>query len=113
MGTFHSIFARILRKEADSIGFQSNFTIFDSSDSHNLVKLIIKDMNLDDKQYRPGHVHGQISRAKNSLITPTMYAANTEIIQYDNRARQPQILRYIRDTKIACALPTVWILMIC
>lgn len=91
MGTFHSIFARILRKEADSIGFQSNFTIFDSSDSHNLVKLIIKDMNLDDKQYRPGHVHGQISRAKNSLITPAMYAANTEIIQYDNRARQPQI----------------------
>src|SRR5690554_8168419 len=50
MGTFHSIFSRILRKEADSIGFQSNFTIFDSSDSHNLVKLIIKDMNLDDKQ---------------------------------------------------------------
>lgn len=91
MGTFHSIFARILRNEAESIGFQSNFTIFDSSDSRNLVKLIIKDMNLDDKQYRPGSVQGQISRAKNSLITPAMYAGNAEIIEYDNRARQPQI----------------------
>ncbi|MDD4776789.1 MAG: 3'-5' exonuclease [Fermentimonas sp.] len=91
MGTFHSIFARILRNEAESIGFQSNFTIFDSSDSRNLVKLIIKDLNLDDKQYRPGNVQGQISRAKNSLITPAMYASNAEIIQYDNRARQPQI----------------------
>ena len=91
MGTFHSIFARILRNEAESIGFQSNFTIFDSSDSRNLVKLIIKDMNLDDKQYRPGSVHGQISRAKNSLITPAMYAGNAEIIEYDNRAKQPQI----------------------
>ncbi len=91
MGTFHSIFARILRNEAESIGFQSNYTIFDSSDSRNLVKLIIKDMNLDDKQYRPGSVHGQISRAKNSLITPAMYAGNAEIIDFDRRARQPQL----------------------
>lgn len=89
MGTFHSIFARILRNEAELIGFQSNFTIFDTSDSRNLIKLIIKDMKLDDKQYSPGNVHGQISRAKNSLITPVMYAGNAEIMQYDNRARQP------------------------
>lgn len=91
MGTFHSIFARILRSEAEAIGFQSNFTIFDSSDSNNLVRLIIKEMELDDKLYRPGSVHGQISRAKNSLITPAMYAANAEIIQYDRMAKRPQL----------------------
>lgn len=91
MGTFHSIFARILRSEAEAVGFQSNFTIFDSSDSGNLVRLIIKEMQLDDKQYRPGAVHGQISRAKNSLITPAMYAANAEIIQYDRMAKRPQL----------------------
>ncbi|WP_294082310.1 ATP-dependent helicase [Proteiniphilum sp. UBA5384] len=91
MGTFHSIFARILRNEAEAIGFQSNFTIFDSSDSTNLVRLIIKEMELDDKLYRPGAVHGQISRAKNSLITPAMYAANDEIQQYDRMARRPQL----------------------
>src|SRR5690554_430632 len=67
MGTFHSIFARILRNESKAIGFKSNFTIFDTSDSRNLIKLIVKDMKLDDKLYRPGSVHGQISRAKNSL----------------------------------------------
>lgn len=91
MGTFHAIFARILRKEGEAIGFKSNFTIFDTSDSRNLIKLIIKDMKLDDKLYRPGGIHGQISRAKNSLITPAMYAANSEILDYDRRARQPQI----------------------
>ncbi|MEA5129102.1 MAG: 3'-5' exonuclease [Proteiniphilum sp.] len=91
MGTFHSIFARILRNEAEAAGFQSNFTIFDSSDSNNLIRLIIKEMQLDDKQYRPGAVHGQISRAKNSLITPAMYAANAEIIQYDRMAKRPQL----------------------
>ena len=91
MDTFHSIFARILRNEAEAIGFQSNFTIFDSSDSNNLIRLIIKEMELDDKLYRPGSVHGQISRAKNSLITPAMYAANAEIIQYDRMAKRPQL----------------------
>ncbi|MEA4916227.1 ATP-dependent helicase [Proteiniphilum sp.] len=91
MGTFHSIFARILRTEAEAIGFQSNFTIFDSSDSNNLVRLIIREMQLDDKIYRPGTVHGQISRAKNSLITPAMYVANDEIIQYDRMAKRPQL----------------------
>lgn len=91
MGTFHAIFSRILRNEAEAIGFQSNFTIFDSSDSNNLIKLIVKDMNLDDKLYRPGAVHGQISRAKNSLITPVMYAGNAEILQYDRMAKRPML----------------------
>ncbi|MDD3789282.1 MAG: UvrD-helicase domain-containing protein [Petrimonas sp.] len=91
MGTFHAIFSRILRNEAESIGFQSNFTIFDTTDSNNLLKLIIKDMNLDDKVYKPGGVHNQISRAKNNLITPKMYAQNTEIIEYDRMAKRPQL----------------------
>lgn len=91
MGTFHSIFSRILRNEAETIGFQSNFTIFDAPDSGNLIRLIIKDMNLDDKQYKPGSVHGQISRAKNSLITPKMYAQNAELLQYDRAAKRPQL----------------------
>ncbi len=91
MGTFHSIFARILRNEAEYVGFQSNFTIFDTSDSRNLIKLIIKDLNLDDKLYRPGSVHAQISRAKNSLITPALYANDAEIMQYDRKVKQPQL----------------------
>ncbi len=91
MGTFHSIFSRILRSEAEAIGFQSNFTIFDTSDSNNLIRLIIKELKLDDKLYRPAGVHGQISRAKNSLITPKMYAANAEILDYDRMSKRPRI----------------------
>ncbi|HOI79414.1 MAG TPA: UvrD-helicase domain-containing protein, partial [Petrimonas sp.] len=91
MGTFHAIFSRILRNEAERIGFTPNFTIFDSSDSTNLVRLIIKEMQLDDKVYRPGAVHNQISRAKNGLITPGMYAQNREIIEYDRASKRPQL----------------------
>ncbi|MFA6702087.1 MAG: UvrD-helicase domain-containing protein [Dysgonamonadaceae bacterium] len=89
MGTFHHIFSRILRGNAERIGYNSNFTIFDSSDSKNLIRLIIKEMKLDDKQYRPGSIQGQISRAKNSLITPGMYAQNKELIEYDQMAKHP------------------------
>lgn len=88
MGTFHAIFSRILRNEAETIGFQRNFTIFDTSDSKNLIKLIVKELQLDDKLYRPGSVLNQISRAKNSLITPGMYAANAEIQHYDQMAKR-------------------------
>lgn len=91
MGTFHSMFSRILRNEGERLGFQSNFTIFDASDSKNLVKLIIKEMHLDDKIYKPGGVHSQISRAKNNLITPKAYAQNSELIEYDRRAKRPQL----------------------
>ncbi len=91
MGTFHAIFSRILRNEAEAIGFQPNFTIFDSSDSTNLIKLIIKDMNLDDKIYKPSGVHHTISRAKNSLITAQMYLQNSEIQQYDLMAKRPML----------------------
>ena len=91
MGTFHAIFSRILRKEAEHIGFQSNFTIYDTSDSNNILKQIIKDFNLDDKQYRPNSIHNQISRAKNALITPEKYAANKELIEYDQMCRRPMV----------------------
>ena len=70
MGTFHSIFSRILRKEAEAIGFTSNFTIYDQSDSRSLIKAIIKEMGLDDKVYKPASVQARISNAKNHLILP-------------------------------------------
>ena len=91
MGTFHSIFYRILRKEAERIGFTSNFTIFDSSDSANLIRIIIKEMQLDDKVYKASGVHHQISRAKNALISPKMYAQNKELMEYDRLSKRPHI----------------------
>ena len=69
MGTFHSIFSRILRREAERLGLTSNFTIYDATDSKNLIKSIIKEMQLDDKVYRPGMIQSRISNAKNALIT--------------------------------------------
>ena len=91
MGTFHSIFSRILRAEAERIGFTSHFTIYDSSDSNSLIKSIIKDLKLDDKQYRPGMVHSRISAAKNNLITPAAYASSIDMIKADNGARVPRL----------------------
>lgn len=91
MGTFHSIFSRILRTEADKIGFTSNFTIFDSADSRNLIKAIIKEFQLDDKIYKPAKVQGVISNAKNALISAQMYAQNRELIDYDQRSKVPMI----------------------
>lgn len=91
MGTFHSIFSRILRNEAEKIGFTSNFTIFDSSDSANLIRLIIKEKQLDDKIYKANTVLNQISRAKNGLVTPRMYASNKELMEYDSLSRRPHI----------------------
>ena len=91
MGTFHSIFLRILRKEADKIGFSPNFTIYDTSDSKSLIKDILKDMKLDDKTYKPGFVQNRISNAKNRLILPGAYAADPEIYQSDVSAKVPAI----------------------
>ena len=91
MGTFHSIFSRILRIEAEAIGFTSNFTIYDSSDSKSLIKSIIKEMQLDDKTYKPGTVQGRISNAKNHLILPDAYASDASIQQADMEAKMPAI----------------------
>ena len=91
MGTFHSLFSRILRREAGRLGFKSDFTIYDQSDSRSLVKAIIKEMGLDDKQYKPNSVQAQISNAKNNLITPGMYSANRELREYDTRSKRPML----------------------
>lgn len=93
MGTFHSIFSRILRTEADAIGYKNNYTIFDASDAQNLVKIIIRELQLDDKIYKPSSVINQISRAKNALISPAMYAADAELLEYDRQARRPLTAR--------------------
>ena len=89
MGTFHSLFSRILRREATRLGFKQDFTIYDQSDSRSLVKSIIKEMGLDDKTYKPNGIQCQISNAKNNLITPGMYRSNRELMQYDERAKRP------------------------
>ena len=91
MGTFHSIFSRILRFEAGALGFSSDFTIYDAADSKSLIKSIIKEMHLDDKVYRPGAVQSRISNAKNHLILPEAYAANAELYQSDLEAKMPSL----------------------
>lgn len=89
MGTFHSIFARILRAEADRIGFTSRFTIYDASDSKSLIKSIIKEMKLDDKVYRPGLIQAHISAAKNRLLLPDAYGSSRSIVAADAANRVP------------------------
>jgi DNA helicase-2/ATP-dependent DNA helicase PcrA len=91
MGTFHSIFSRILRAEAEHIGFNNNFTIYDESDSRSLLKAIIKEMGLDDKAYKPAAVHARISMAKNNLVTAEAYDSDPAILEQNTRARMPAI----------------------
>lgn len=90
MGTFHSIFARILRYNADRLGFDSNFTIYDAADSKNLVKTIIKELNLDEKVYKPGLVASDISNAKNNLLSPEDYLADSTIQKGDSYTGRPR-----------------------
>ena len=91
MGTFHSIFSRIIRIEADAVGYTSGFTIYDESDSRSLLKTIIKEMGLDDKVYRPAGVHAVISKAKNQLITPHDYSGRPELLNRDRNSRMPEL----------------------
>ena len=91
MGTFHSIFSRILRAEAEHIGFNNNFTIYDESDSRSLLKAIIKEMGLDDKTYKPAAVHARISMAKNNLVAAEAYDSDPAILEQNKRARMPAI----------------------
>ena len=91
MGTFHSIFSRILRAEAEHIGFNNNFTIYDESDSRSLLKAIIKEMGLDDKTYKPAAVHARISMAKNNLVTAEAYDSDPAILEQNTRAKMPAI----------------------
>ena len=91
MGTFHSVFSRILRAEAQHIGFTSQFTIYDTADSKSLIRSIIKEMGLDEKVYKPGSVQARISNAKNHLVSPSGYASNKEAYEGDVAAKMPAI----------------------
>ncbi len=102
MGTFHSIFARILRTESEWLGYPSTYTIYDSLDSKSLIKSIIKEMNLDDQRYKPGEVLGRISWAKNNLITPQAYKSHPEIITNDQITRRPHLAEIYQTYCIRC-----------
>lgn len=104
MGTFHSIFSRILRTNADRIGFKSNFTIYDANDSKTLIKMIIKDLGLDDKIYKPSVVMSAISMAKNALVSPQKYATSADIIEADKQARRPRLHEIYRIYTQRCFL---------
>lgn len=102
MGTFHSIFSRILRTEAQYIGYPSHFTIYDSTDSKSLLKAIIKEMQLDDKTYRPGMVQSRISNAKNALITWRAYEQNRELVEQDIKSKVPLIREIYKRYQNRC-----------
>lgn len=108
MGTFHSIFSRILRAEASHLGFNNNFTIYDETDSRSLLKAIVKEMGLDDKIYKPAAVHHKISMAKNQLMGPNEYTANGEILQRDLHEKMPEVGKifaaYVQRCKQANAM---------
>jgi DNA helicase-2/ATP-dependent DNA helicase PcrA len=102
MGTFHSVFSRILRINSDRLGYPSNFTIYDTQDSKSLLKDIIKQFNLDDKAYKAGNVLGRISSAKNNLISPESYAQNPEIMQEDKMSKRPEMARIYKTYAARC-----------
>jgi DNA helicase-2/ATP-dependent DNA helicase PcrA len=102
MGTFHSVFARILRMEADRINYPRNFTIYDTQDSRSVIKDVIKSMKLDDKTYKPNSVQSRISAAKNNLIGPEAYARNTELINEDHAAGRPKLAEIYREYTVRC-----------
>lgn len=93
MGTFHSVFSRILRSEAVHLGYQPSFTIYDEADSRSLIKNILKEMGLDDKTYKPAAVHSAISNAKNMLVLPAQYAMDHEALRRDALARMPELYK--------------------
>ena len=104
MGTFHSIFSRLLRAHADRLGFKSSFTIYDSADSKALIKTIIKEMRLDEKIYKPAVVQSAISHAKNALISPAAYAASPDLMRADKDARRPLTVDIYRAYRQRCRL---------
>ena len=108
MGTFHSIFSRILRAEAEHIGFNNNFTIYDESDSRSLIKAIVKEMGLDDKKYKPAAVHAKISMAKNNLMSAAAYESDAAIYEQNKRAQMPEVgkifVAYVQRCKQANAM---------
>jgi DNA helicase-2/ATP-dependent DNA helicase PcrA len=108
MGTFHSIFARILRIDGKYIDYPSSYTIYDTSDTKNLLKVIIKEISLDDQVYKPGEVAGRISSAKNNLITPKAYMSSNQLTEQDKMARRPRFaeiyMKYSARLRLANAM---------
>jgi DNA helicase-2/ATP-dependent DNA helicase PcrA len=102
MGTFHSIFAKILRIEADKLGYPSHFTIYDSDDSKSLIKSILKEMQIDDKIYKPGMILARISNAKNNLITAGMYQTDEEVNAYDSSTGRPELGKIYKAYEDRC-----------
>lgn len=102
MGTFHSVFSRILRYNADKLGYPSNFTIYDTQDSKSVLKQVAKDLKLDEKIYKPGNCLNRISAAKNNLISPEAYAENAEINAEDKMARRPEMARVYKAYASRC-----------
>jgi len=108
MGTFHSVFLRILRAEASVLGYPSSFSIYDTTDSKNMIKSIVRDLGLDEKIYREGAVHARISSAKNDLISPAAYANNPALLERDLFTKMPRIVdiyqRYVQRCRLASAM---------
>ena len=102
MGTFHSIFSRILRAEAEHIGFNSNFTIYDESDSRSLIKAIVKEKGLDEKTYKPTAVHAKISKAKNNLMSAEAYDADADIFMQNKRSNMEKMGEVYREYVQRC-----------
>ena len=102
MGTFHSIFSKILRMEGEKLGYKSNFTIYDSSDSKSLIRSVIKELSLDDSIYKPGVIASRISSAKNNLVTASMYAADSSLHEYDKSSRIPLLSEVYRTYAARC-----------
>ena len=102
IGTFHSVFARILRAEADKLGYPKSFTIYDTDDSRSVIKAVVNDMGLDDKLYKPNIVHNRISGAKNALVGPAEYAMDTFLKQEDARSNRPAIAEIYASYTARC-----------
>ena len=102
MGTFHSVFAKILRVEAEKIGYPKDFTIYDTDDSKSLIKTIVKEMNLDEKLYKPGVVYNRISNCKNSLITAKEYIKIPELLEADSSTGRPLLSKIFAAYQARC-----------
>ncbi|MDX1349607.1 MAG: 3'-5' exonuclease [Putridiphycobacter sp.] len=104
MGTFHSVFARILRHHSEKLGYPSNFTIYDTQDSRSLLRTIIKELKLDDKVYKPAMVAGRISSAKNNLISAVAYETNSDVINEDRQSGRPRLFEIYKAYEKRCFL---------
>lgn len=102
MGTFHSVFARLLRRHSDKLGYPSNFTIYDTQDSRSLIRTIIKELRLDDKTYKPNLISSRISSAKNNLISAAAYEANTDVVAEDRMSGKPRLFEVYKAYEKRC-----------